>query len=151
MWIMCVDTWEKLGRSAYGEVLKLNEWIGCFPTDKWRLDKTDPHCSIVLSKVFFVVDLQIKDRFHCWESITLHGVSAHESAWTKEKKFKFRSPWCPLPLKRECPLTAMCTYRVWLGGTTEIEVCTYIYIYIYILHNRHRYKLQSSIIINRKI
>lgn len=29
--------------------------------------------------------LHIKDKFHCWESISLHGVSTYEKAWTKEK------------------------------------------------------------------
>ena len=42
-----------------------------FLTDKWRFDKTDPHCSIALSKsnVFLLIFLQINDKFHCQESI----------------------------------------------------------------------------------
>ena len=62
-------------------------WVakkGKFPADKWRFDETDPHyCSVVLSKnnVFLLTDLlQIKDKFHCQESIIIHGVSAYERA-----------------------------------------------------------------------
>ena len=53
-----------------------------FPADKWRFDNTDPHCSVALSKsnVFFVDLLQIKDKFHCQETIIIHGVSAYERA-----------------------------------------------------------------------
>ena len=55
---------------------------GKFPADKWIFDKTDPHCSVVLSKtnVFFVDLLQIKAKFHCQESIIIHGVPAYERA-----------------------------------------------------------------------
>ena len=59
-------------------------WVakkGKFPADKLRFDKTDPHyCSVVLSKtiMYFVDLLQIKDKFHCQESIIIHGVSAYE-------------------------------------------------------------------------
>ena len=59
-------------------------WVaknGKFPEDKWRFDKTNPHyCSVVLSKtnVVLVDLLQIKDKFHCQESIIIHGVSAYE-------------------------------------------------------------------------
>ena len=54
-----------------------------FPADKWRFDKTNPHCSVALSKrnVFLFSDLlQIKDRFHCQETIIIHGMSTYERA-----------------------------------------------------------------------
>ena len=31
----------------------LNEWTACFSKNKWRFDKTDPHCS-VCSVISFV-------------------------------------------------------------------------------------------------
>ena len=45
-----------------------------FPMNKTRFDKTNPHCSVALSKsnVFFYL-LQIKDKFHCQEPIIMHG------------------------------------------------------------------------------
>ena len=48
--------------------------------DKWRFDKTDPHCSVALSKnnVFLLILLQIKDKYHCQESIIIHGVSTYK-------------------------------------------------------------------------
>ena len=49
-----------------------------FPAAKWRFDKTDPHCSVALSKSN--VFLLIYYKFHCQESIIIHGVSAYERA-----------------------------------------------------------------------
>ena len=44
--------------------------IDCFSVDKWKFDKTEGH--------IFVKVLQIEDKFHCQESIIIHGVSAYE-------------------------------------------------------------------------
>ena len=43
-----------------------------FPVDKWRFDKTDPlFCCSVKEQFILVNLLQIKDKFHCQESILL--------------------------------------------------------------------------------
>ena len=36
-----------------------------FPTDKWRFDKTNPHCSVALSKgnVFLLIYCKVKTHF----------------------------------------------------------------------------------------
>ena len=48
-----------------------NERTACFAADKLKFVKSDPRCSVALLKVIFFVDLlQIKDKFHCQESIT---------------------------------------------------------------------------------
>ena len=38
---------------------------GKFPADKWRFDKTDPHCSVALSKsnVFLLIYYKLKTKF----------------------------------------------------------------------------------------
>ena len=49
-----------------------------FPADKWRFDKTNPHCSVPLSNSNIFVDLlRIKDKFHCQDSIIIYKVSAY--------------------------------------------------------------------------
>lgn len=145
MWIMCVDTWEKLGRSAYGEVLKLNEWIGCFPTDKWRLDKTDPHCSIVLPKVFSLLICKLRTDFTA-ESQSLCMGCPPTRAREQKKKIQIS-----LSIVSASAYERMSAYsNVYIQSLIgrhngDGSLC------IYILHDRHRYKLHSSIIVNRKI
>ena len=61
-----------------------------FPADKWKCDQTDPYCSVALSK----------------SNVFIHGVSAFERAYTKEKS-NFHFQKCPRPLResvrlREC-------------------------------------------------
>ena len=48
--------------------------------------QTDLFCCSVKEQCIFVALLQIKDKFHRQESITIHGVSAYERAKTKQKK-----------------------------------------------------------------
>ena len=56
-------------------------------------------CCPVKGHVF--VDLHIKDKLCCQESIFMHVASAEERAKTKENPiFYFQK--CPLPLIREC-------------------------------------------------
>ena len=43
-------------------------WVakkGKFPADKWRVDKTDPHCYVALSKsnVFLLIYCKLKTNF----------------------------------------------------------------------------------------
>ena len=80
-----------------------------FPAGKGRFDKTDPHCSVALSKsnVFLLTHCKLKDKFHCKESIIIHGVSACERAQTKEKS-NFHFQKYLRPLTREFPLTRIC-------------------------------------------
>ena len=67
-----------------------------FPADKWRFDRTDPHCSVALSKsnVFLLIHCKLKTNFIAKSQLSYMG--------------------CPLTRerKRECPLTGMCKYRV---------------------------------------
>ena len=84
-----------------------------FSADKWRFDKTDPQCSVALSKsnVFLLICCTLKTIWHCQELIIIDGVSAYESLQTKEKS-SFHFQRCPRPLTKECPLTGMYKYRV---------------------------------------
>ena len=46
----------------------------------WQNRSTLPFCYSVKDQCIFVDLLQIKDKFHCQESIIIHGVSAYERA-----------------------------------------------------------------------
>lgn len=41
-------------------MLLSNERTACFPADKWRFDKTDPHCSVALSEVILLLTHKLK-------------------------------------------------------------------------------------------
>ena len=53
-----------------------------FSAGKWRFDQTDSTVLLLWQRAmyFFVDLLQIKDKFHCQESIIIHRVSAYERA-----------------------------------------------------------------------
>ena len=52
-----------------------------FPANKWRFDKVDPTVLLLCQRAMYYVDLlQTKDKFHCIESIIIHGMSAYERA-----------------------------------------------------------------------
>lgn len=64
--------------SAYGGCyvgLLLMSKKGHLPADRWRLDKTDPHCSVALPKVIFFLPLQ--EKSYCQATIIIPGASTH--------------------------------------------------------------------------
>ena len=70
-------------------------WVaqkGKFPVDKWRFDKTDPHCYVALSKsnVFLLIYCKLKTNFIA--RINLYytwGVQLRESVNKRKIKFSF--------------------------------------------------------------
>ena len=92
-----------------------------FLANKWRFDKADPHCSVAPSKsnVFLLIYCILKTNFIAKSPLLYMGCPlAREREQKKKSNFHFQK--CPRPLTRECPLTGMCKYRVWLGGKTGI-------------------------------
>ena len=85
-----------------------------FPADKWRFDNTDPHCSVPLSNSSIFVDLlQIKDKFHCQDSIIIPGVSAYERTKTKGKN--------PIFILKSVRVRLRESVRLWECVNTEFD------------------------------
>ena len=75
-----------------------------FPADKWRFDKTNPHCSVALSKsnVFLLIYCRLKTNFIANSQILYIGCPlTRERKQTKNPIFIFKSVRVRL---RECPL-----------------------------------------------
>lgn len=89
-----------------------NKRAACFSADKRRFDKTNPYCVVALLKVRFFVDLQVKNKCLCQESIIMHGVSVRENVNRRKSNFYLQN--CQR-LWRECLLTGICKYKVLLG------------------------------------
>ena len=68
-------------RASVNDVIRIDRLLSCGQMEIWQNRFPLFYCPV---KGFFV-DLHIKDKFHCWESISLHEVSTYEKAWTKEK------------------------------------------------------------------
>ena len=83
-----------------------------FPANKWRFDKTDPHCSVALSKsnVFLLIYCKLKTNFMATNQLLYMGCPLTRAR--KQKKNPISIFKCPRPLTRECPLTGICKYRV---------------------------------------
>ena len=63
-------------------------WVakkGKFPADKWRVDKTDPHCFVALSKsnVFLLIYCKLKTNFIAKSQLLCMGCPL-----TRERKQK---------------------------------------------------------------
>ena len=78
--------------SAYGRVnervLIMFYWVANnskFPVDKWRFDKTDPHCSVALSQsnVFLLIYCKLKTNFIAKSQLLYMGCQL-----TRERKQK---------------------------------------------------------------
>lgn len=71
-------------RASVNDVIRIDRLLSCGQMEIWQNRSPLPYCPV---KGFFgwFIYLHIKDKFHCWESISLHGVSTYEKAWTKEK------------------------------------------------------------------
>ena len=56
-----------------------------FPADKWRFDRTDPHCSVALSKsnVFLLIHCKLKTNFIAKSQLSYMGCPL-----TRERKQK---------------------------------------------------------------
>ena len=69
-------------------------WVakkGNFLAEKWRLDKTDPHCSVVLSKtnVFLLVYCKLKTNFIAKSQLLYMGCSLTREGKQKKIQFSF--------------------------------------------------------------
>ena len=58
---------------------QINSLLFCRQMEIWQTN---------LSHIF--VDVQIKDKFYCQESIIMHGVSAYESVNKRKNKFSLK-------------------------------------------------------------
>lgn len=70
-------------QASVNDVIRIDRLLSCGQMEIWQNRSPLSYCPVK----GFLVDLHIciKDKFHCWESISLHGVSTYEKAWTKEK------------------------------------------------------------------
>ena len=72
-------------------------WVaknGKFPTDKWRFDKTDPHCSVALSKttVVLLIYCKLKTNFIAKSQLLYMGCPlTRENKQKKNLIFIFKS------------------------------------------------------------
>ena len=84
-----------------------------FPADKWRFDKTDPHCSVALSKsnVFLLIYCKLKTNFVAKKQLSCMGCPLTRERKQKKNLISIFNK-CPRPLTRDCTLTGMCKYRV---------------------------------------
>ena len=86
-------------------------WVakkGKFPADKWRFDKTDPHCSVALSKtnVFLLIYCKLKTNFIAKSQLLYMG--------------------CPLtrePKRKKNPLFIFKSVRVRLRESVRLLEC----------------------------
>ena len=87
-----------------------------FSADKWRFDKTDPHCSVALSKsnVFLLIYCKFNETNLIAKSQLLYMGCPLTSEHKQKKNPTFYFQKCP------CPLTGMCKYRVSMGGKTGV-------------------------------
>ena len=71
-------------RVSVNDVIRIDRLL--FLWTNGDLTKPIPAVLLPCQRFFgWFIYLHIKDKFHCWESISLHGVSTYEKAWTKEK------------------------------------------------------------------
>lgn len=71
-------------RASVNDVIRIDRLL--FLWTNGDLTKPIPAVLLPCQRFFgWFTYLHIKDKFHCWESISLHGVSTYEKAWTKEK------------------------------------------------------------------
>lgn len=91
-------------------LLVSNKQTTSFPKDKWRLDKTDLHCCCSVKSHIFV-NRQIHDTFMGCPLMRKHLI---------REKLNFRFQKCLHPFTRECLLTGMCKYKVWVGDKKGI-------------------------------
>ena len=81
-----------------------------FTADKWRFDKTDPHCYVALSNVFLLIYCKLKTNSIAKGQLLYMGCPLTGERKQKKKLiFIFKSVRVRL---RGCPLKGMCKYRV---------------------------------------
>lgn len=70
-------------RASVNDVIRIDRLLSCGQMEIWQ----NRSAVLLPCQRFFgwFIYLHIKDKFHCWESISLHGVYTYEKAWTKEK------------------------------------------------------------------
>ena len=68
----------------------------------------------------YIEAIRYRRRLKIFENFLLYMGCPLSRERKQKKKSNFHFQKCPRPLTRECPLTGMCKYRVWLGGKTGI-------------------------------
>ena len=72
-------------RASVNDVIRIDRLLSCGQMEIWHNRSPLSYCPVEGFFFCWFTYLHIKDKFHCWESISLHGVSTYEKAWTKEK------------------------------------------------------------------
>lgn len=72
-------------RASVNDVIRIDRLFSCGQREIWQNRSPLSYCPVEGLFFCWFTHLHIKDKFHCWESISLHGVSTYEKAWTKEK------------------------------------------------------------------